>query len=46
MNAHDVATFFDGASLSGVAPMLTLTVGVLLLLIIETLPQLAKRCKR
>lgn len=42
MNTESLKTFFDDAFLGGISPMLTLTVGVLLLLIVETLPALAK----
>lgn len=42
MNMENLRSFFDDAALTGVAPMVTLTVGVLLLLIIETIPSLTK----
>ncbi|MFT5051687.1 MAG: NADH-quinone oxidoreductase subunit N [Chlamydiales bacterium] len=39
MNAESLQGFFNDAFLTGVSPMLTLTVGVLLLLLIEIFPQ-------
>jgi len=42
MNAESLKGYFDDAFLMGVSPMLTLTVGVLLLLLIEVIPSVIK----